>query len=106
MLARYGAEIPEAPRNGLGRVDAWQRRHSPLAFVVAVWKKFGDDEGGKLVGQLTYRGFLSVFPLLLVIVREPDGDRLADGGLGVVRSPALSWLSATHTAALAAMLVA
>ena len=59
---------PEAPRNVLGRVDAWQRRHSPTAFVVAVWKKFGDDEGGKLVGQLTYRGFLSLFPLLLVTV--------------------------------------
>ena len=52
----------------LGRLDSWQRRHAPIAFVVAVWKKFGDDEGGKLVGHLTYRGFLSLFPLLLVTV--------------------------------------
>ena len=59
---------PQAPRNLLGRMDRWQRRHSPVAFVVAVWKKFGDDEGGKLVGHLTYRGFLSLFPLLLVTV--------------------------------------
>jgi inner membrane protein YhjD len=61
-------QAPQAPRNVLGRVDRWQRRHSPIAFVVAVWKKFGDDQGGKLVGQLTYRGFLSLFPLLLVTV--------------------------------------
>jgi len=61
-------DAPQPPTNALGRADEWQRRHSPVAFVVAVWKKFGDDEGGKLVGQLTYRGFLSLFPLLLVTV--------------------------------------
>jgi inner membrane protein YhjD len=61
-------DAPQAPKNVLGRIDSWQRRHSPVAFVVGVWRKFGDDEGGKLVGQLTYRGFLSLFPLLLVTV--------------------------------------
>jgi inner membrane protein YhjD len=61
-------EAPQAPNNVLGRLDGWQRRHSWIAFIVAVWKKFGDDEGGNLVGHLTYRGFLSLFPLLLVTV--------------------------------------
>ena len=61
-------EAPQAPNNLLGRLDSWQRRHRPVAFLVAVWKKFGDDDGGNLVGHLTYRGFLSLFPLLLVTV--------------------------------------
>ncbi len=30
--------------------------------------KFGDDNGGRLAAQLTYHGFLSLFPLLLVTV--------------------------------------
>jgi membrane protein len=50
----------------LRRIDAFQRRHRPLAFAVAVHKKFGDDEGGNLCAMLTYYGFLSLFPLLLV----------------------------------------
>jgi membrane protein len=50
----------------LCRLDAFQRRHPSLAFPVAVQKKFGDDEGGNLCAMLTYYGFLSLFPLLLV----------------------------------------
>lgn len=49
------------------RVDAVQRRHRPLAFLFGVVKKFGDDRGGALGAQLTYYGFLSIFPLLLVL---------------------------------------
>jgi YihY family inner membrane protein len=37
-----------------------------LAFAVAVQKKFGEDEGGNLCATLTYYGFLSLFPLLLL----------------------------------------
>ena len=48
------------------RIDAYQRRHRWLAFPVAVQKKFGEDEGGNLCAMLTYYGFLSLFPLLLV----------------------------------------
>jgi YihY family inner membrane protein len=47
--------------------DRIQRRHAPIAFVVAVAKKFGDDRGGALAAQLTYYGFLSIFPLLLIL---------------------------------------
>ncbi len=50
------------------RIDAFQQRHRPLAFVFAVQKKFGDDQGGNLCALITYYGFLSLFPLLLVLV--------------------------------------
>src|SRR5215216_4299342 len=59
---------PDPPANVLGKVDRLQQRHPWTAFPVAVWKKFGDDNGGRLAGQLTYYGFLSLFPLLLVSV--------------------------------------
>jgi inner membrane protein YhjD len=49
-------------------VDAFQQRHRPLAFTFAVVKKFGDDQGGNFAAQLTYYGFVSLFPLLLVLV--------------------------------------
>src|SRR3954452_2595734 len=52
----------------INRIDAFQQRHTPLAFVFAVIKKFGDDQGGNLAALLTYYGFLSIFPLLLVLV--------------------------------------
>jgi membrane protein len=48
------------------RIDAFQQRHRWLAFPVAVHKKFGEDEGGNLCAMLTYYGFLSLFPLLLL----------------------------------------
>ena len=53
---------------GLRRVDGFQRRNRPLAFAFAVNKKFGDDTGGNLAALITYYGFLSLFPLLLVLV--------------------------------------
>lgn len=50
------------------RVDSVQQRHVPLAFVVGVIKKYGDDNGGVLVANLAYCAFISVFPLLLILV--------------------------------------
>lgn len=52
---------------GLHTVDSWQQRHRPPAFVFAVFKKFGDDQGGNLVALLTYFAFLATFPLLLAL---------------------------------------
>lgn len=52
----------------LARIDRWQQRHGPTAFLFAVAKKFGEDRGGSLAALLTYYGFLSIFPLLLVFV--------------------------------------
>ena len=50
------------------RVDAVQQRHTPMAFIFGVVKKYGDDNGGVLVSNLAYSSFLSLFPLLLVLV--------------------------------------
>jgi YihY family inner membrane protein len=49
-------------------VDAAQRRYTPTAFAFGVIKKYGDDNGGVLVSNLAYSAFVSVFPLLLVLV--------------------------------------
>lgn len=50
------------------RVDALQQRHAVLGFPVAVVKKYGDDGGARLAAMLTYYGFLSIFPALLLVV--------------------------------------
>jgi YihY family inner membrane protein len=50
------------------RVDAAQRRFTPTAFVFGVVKKYGDDHGGVLVANLAFSAFVSLFPLLLVLV--------------------------------------
>ena len=63
------------------RVDLAQQRHNATGFVFGVIKKFGDDNGGALVTNLAYAGFVSLFPLLLILTT----------GLGLVTSgdPAL-----------------
>ena len=48
--------------------DATQRRFTPTAFVFGVVKKYGDDHGGVLVSNLAYSAFVSLFPLLLVLI--------------------------------------
>jgi membrane protein len=54
----------------VGRITAWadrlQRKHGVLGFPYAVVKKYGDDEGGRQAALITYYGFLSIFPLLLL----------------------------------------
>ena len=50
------------------RVDATQRRFTPTAFLFGVVKKYGDDNGGVLVSNLAYSAFVSLFPLLLILV--------------------------------------
>jgi len=52
----------------LRAIDDYQQRHRRLSFVVAVYKKFMDDEGGSLSALIAYYGFISIFPLLLVFV--------------------------------------
>ncbi|HET6863875.1 MAG TPA: YihY/virulence factor BrkB family protein [Candidatus Saccharimonadales bacterium] len=46
--------------------DRFQQCHKFLAFPYAVIKKYGEDNGGYQAALLTYYGFLSLFPLLLV----------------------------------------
>jgi uncharacterized BrkB/YihY/UPF0761 family membrane protein len=54
----------------VGRVYAWadgtQQRYSVFGFPYAVIKKYGDDDGGREAALITYYGFLSIFPLLLL----------------------------------------
>jgi membrane protein len=49
------------------RLDAFQQRHGWAGFPLAVVYKFIDDQGGYLAALITYYGFLSVFPLLLLL---------------------------------------
>jgi len=49
------------------RADTLQQRHNATGFVFGVIKKFGDDNGGALVTNLAYAGFVSLFPLLLIL---------------------------------------
>jgi inner membrane protein YhjD len=49
------------------RIDQAQQRFGPAAFVFGVVKKFGDDRAGSLAALIAYYGFLSLFPLLLLL---------------------------------------
>jgi YihY family inner membrane protein len=48
--------------------DRFQSRRAPLAFPVAVLKKFGDDKAGYLAALIAYFGFVALLPLLLVLI--------------------------------------
>src|ERR671931_701458 len=52
----------------LRALDGFQQRHGVLGFPIGVIKKFGDDQAGRHAALLSYYGFLSLFPLLLVFV--------------------------------------
>ncbi|HSZ04550.1 MAG TPA: YihY/virulence factor BrkB family protein [Solirubrobacteraceae bacterium] len=49
-------------------LDRRQQRRPRLRFLAAVVKKFLDDQGGQLAALVAYYGFVSLFPLLLVLV--------------------------------------
>jgi membrane protein len=75
----------------LQNLDRRQQRSPRLSFLAAVIKKFGDDQGGQLAALIAYYGFVSLFPLLLVLVTVLgfvlQGDpgeqrRILDGALG------------------------
>lgn len=50
------------------RLDAYQRRHQWVGLPLGVLYKFADDQGGYLTALITYYGFVSLFPLLLLLV--------------------------------------
>ncbi|MDA8373664.1 MAG: YihY/virulence factor BrkB family protein [Actinomycetota bacterium] len=58
----------ELAGKALAAFDGFQSRHKPLAFAVAVVKKFGEDRAGGSAGLIAYYGFFALFPLLLVLV--------------------------------------
>ena len=47
--------------NAVGKLVKWvdhaQQDHRWLAFPIAVWKKFGDDQAGNLAALIAYYGF-------------------------------------------------
>jgi len=52
----------------VGRADRLQRRVPPVAFPVAVAKRYGEDHGAWLGSLIAYYGFFSLYPLLVVFV--------------------------------------
>jgi membrane protein len=56
----------------LRAVDEYQQRHAWLGFPIAVWKKFGDDQAGNLAMLVAWFAFVSIFPLMLVLVTVLD----------------------------------
>ena len=73
------------------RVDRFQRRHPAAGFPIAVVYKFMDDDAIFLAALITYYGFLSLFPTLLllatvlglVLAGDPElQQRLLDSALG------------------------
>jgi membrane protein len=59
-------------KRALRAADEFQQRHAWLGFPIAVWKKFGDDHGGNLAMLVAYLAFVSIFPLMLVLVTVLD----------------------------------
>ncbi len=75
----------------LRALDRAQQRSPRLSLLAAVIKKFTDDQAGQLAALIAYYGFVSLFPLLLVLVTVLgfilQGDpgeqrRILDGALG------------------------
>jgi YihY family inner membrane protein len=52
----------------LQAIDRFQRRSKPAGFLYGVVKKFGNDNGGMLAALMAYYGFLSLFPLMLLLI--------------------------------------
>jgi uncharacterized BrkB/YihY/UPF0761 family membrane protein len=66
LCLRRVDDLPRPPV--IGSVDAFQRRHRWAGLPLAVVYKFVDDQGGYLTALITYYAFVSLFPLLLLLV--------------------------------------
>jgi membrane protein len=75
----------------LRELDRRQQGSRRVSFVAAVIKKFGEDQAGQLAALIAYYGFVSLFPLLLVLVTilgfvlqgdHAEQQRILDGALG------------------------
>ncbi|HTU79089.1 MAG TPA: YihY/virulence factor BrkB family protein [Solirubrobacteraceae bacterium] len=75
----------------LHALDRRQQQGRRSAFVAAVVKKFQEDQAGQLAALIAYYGFVSLFPLLLVLVTilgfvlqgDPgEQKKILDGALG------------------------
>ena len=79
--------VKRAAMTMVSRVDAYQRRHEWAGLPLAVLYKFADDQGTYLAAQITYYGFVAVFPLLRLLL-------LAVGGVSVILTTVLTALGA------------
>jgi membrane protein len=52
----------------LRAVDRFQQRWRAIAFPVAVWSKFTDDQAGNLAALIAYYAYAALLPLLLILV--------------------------------------
>jgi YihY family inner membrane protein len=75
----------------LNTLDRHQQQSPRLSFIAAVVKKFSDDQAGQLAALISYYAFVSIFPLLLVLVTvlgfvlqgDPgEQKKILDGTLG------------------------
>ncbi|HEX8715193.1 MAG TPA: YihY/virulence factor BrkB family protein, partial [Solirubrobacteraceae bacterium] len=75
----------------LHELDRRQQRTRGVRFIAAVFKKFGDDQAGQLAALIAYYAFVSLFPLLLVLVtilgfvlqgNPAEQKKILDGALG------------------------
>jgi uncharacterized BrkB/YihY/UPF0761 family membrane protein len=60
------AFVTEAPGRVIAWIDKLQRRRPILGFPLAVFKRNGEDHGGWLGSLISYYGFFSLYPLLVV----------------------------------------
>jgi uncharacterized BrkB/YihY/UPF0761 family membrane protein len=67
-MADDNAVVAESIDRVFDRIDQVQRRHPAFAFPVAVFKRYGEDNGGWTGALISYYGFFSLFPFLVVLV--------------------------------------
>lgn len=66
--AKSGIKSEMDALSPLHKLDDFQVRHRYSAVAFATIKKFGQDSAGNLSAMVTFYGFFSIFPLLLVFV--------------------------------------
>ncbi|MEX0767234.1 MAG: YhjD/YihY/BrkB family envelope integrity protein, partial [Microthrixaceae bacterium] len=115
MIQPHQAKEGSAEKSGrpnlldrtIDRIDAQHRKIVPTAVAFGIVKKFGDDKGGQLAMLLAYKGFFSLFPLMLAFINalglllrnnEDLQNKLIDSVLGNV--PVIGTEVATEAADL------
>ncbi len=64
VVKKIGGHVED----GQSWVNHFQARHWIIAFPFAVFRKYADDKASRLAAMITYYGFISVFPILLLLV--------------------------------------
>lgn len=77
----YNSTSMEHLNRRLRWLDRTQRSHRFTGFGFALVKKYGEDQGGNNAALLTYYGFLSLFPIMLIITTIVQWSLRADSHL-------------------------